>query len=130
MTEGWLLFIILALFAASALFAAGAFIRAKLRRSEEQLRPELPVMVDEEQRPSTTPVREHAKAETDSSLLGLAAGGVVFAAILSWTGLGLGAALAGILLYLIIAVPIALWLHARTLKRQSIARPPDDTNRR
>ncbi|MBA3577308.1 MAG: hypothetical protein H0W39_06840 [Sphingomonas sp.] len=129
MTEGWLLFIILALFAASALFAVGAFIRARLRRSEEQLRPELPVMVDEEQRPSTIPVREPAKAETHSSLVGLAAGGVVFAAILSWTGLGLGAALAGILLYLIIAVPIALWLHARTLKRQRIARPPDDTNR-
>lgn len=129
MSDAWLLFIISSVFGASVLFAANAFIRAGTRHREEQLRRELPLTVDEEQRPSTIPVREDAKADANFSLLGIAAGGAVVFFVFSWAGLTALAAFGGVLVYFIIAVPVTLWLRARRLKRQGSDQQADDTPR-
>ncbi len=127
MSDTGLLFILLALFAASLLFAGNALVRARTSRREEQLRRELP-LTDEGPRPSTITARPDVKADDSFWLWGLGGGGLVFFAILSWTGLGSLAALGGVLLYLVIAVPIALWLRVRRLKNQSTHLPADGAN--
>lgn len=109
MSDGWLLFVTLSLIAITVFLLASTFIRARIKRHEEESRQEISETVDEDRLRCPVPVRAHAKGNVDHWLWGLSGGGVVFLAVLSWTGLGLLAAFGGLIIYLLIAAPIALW---------------------
>jgi Flp pilus assembly protein TadB len=72
------------------------------------------------------PESQETKPEAYSSLLAVAVGGAVVFLVFYWFGMTALAAFAGLLVYLILAVPIVLWLRSRRLKRQGGVRREDE----
>ena len=73
------------------------------------------------------PESQETEPEAYSSLLAVATGGAVVFLALSWFGLTTYSAFAAVVVYLVVAVPLVLWLRSRRPKTRMSVRSEDET---